>query len=302
MTMIITTTMITAMAMGELAMADLFLDDFIVKALMAGLMIAAISGVVGCFIVWRRMAYFGDSLAHSALLGIAIGLISGLGMTVSILMIAFVFAGLLLWLQHRRVMATDALLGILAHGGLSSAVVLIALARIPIDLHGLLFGDILTVTSGDLVVIAGGGAAILAALGLFWQRLLLMTINEDLAKAEGVNTFFMQLIFLILIAVTVAISVRMVGVLLITSMLIIPAATARQFAATPAGMAGMAAIVGIMAVLSGMTFSLAADTPTGPSMVLCLAGLFTASLLISRLLIPRKVLAGGQEESSQDIS
>jgi zinc transport system permease protein len=283
--------------MEDRAMAELLhLNDFIVKALMAGLMIAVIAGVIGCFIVWRRMAYFGDSLAHSALLGIAIGLISGIGMTASILIISVVFAGLLLWLQHRRVMATDALLGILAHGGLSSAVVLIALARIPVDLHGLLFGDILTVASGDLMVIAAGGAVILAALGLFWQRLLLMTINEDLARAEGVNTFLMQLIFLGLIAVTVAISVRMVGVLLITSMLIIPAATARQFAATPAGMAGMAAIAGVMAVLGGMTFSLAADTPTGPSMVLCLAVLFTVSLLVTRLLSPLKVLIGGQEE------
>ena len=260
------------------------MDDFILYALAAGLMISVIAGVMGCFIVWRRMAYFGDSLAHSALLGIALGLISGISMTVSIMAISALFAILLLWMQQRRVMATDALLGILAHGALSTAMVIMAFAQLPIDLHSLLFGDILTVTTQDLIIIALGGALILGIIYMFWPSLLLITINEDLAKAEGVNTLFLNIIFLFLIASTVAISVRMVGVLLITSMLIIPASTARQFASTPIHMAIMAALTGIIAVVGGMSFSLETNTPTGPSMVLCLSVLFALSLMSSRLI------------------
>ena len=256
------------------------MDDFIVYALMAGMMIALITGVMGCFIVWRRMAYFGDSLAHSALLGIAIGLISALNMLISIMLISLIFAGLLLWLQHQRILATDTLLGILAHGVLSMAIVVMAVAQIPIDLHSLLFGDILTVTTEDLMVIAFGGLVTLSVIIFFWQPLLLMTINEDLAKAEGVSTIFLQTIFLLLITITVAISVRMVGVLLITSMLIIPAATARQFAATPVSMAIISVMLGFMATSGGMLFSLEFDTPTGPSMVLCLALFFALSLFL----------------------
>ena len=256
------------------------LDDFIFYALLAGMMIALITGVMGCFIVWRRMAYFGDSLAHSALLGIAIGLISALNMLISIMLISLIFASLLLWLQHQRILATDTLLGILAHGVLSMAIVVMAVAQIPIDLHSLLFGDILTVTPQDLMVIAFGGVVTLSVIIFFWHPLLLMTINEDLAKAEGVNTIFLQTIFLLLITITVAISVRMVGVLLITSMLIIPAATARQFASTPVLMAIMSVMVGFVATCGGMLFSLEFDTPTGPSMVLCLSFFFALSLFL----------------------
>ena len=171
-----------------------------------------------------------------------------------------------------------------AHGALSTAMVIMAFAQLPIDLHSLLFGDILTVTIQDLIIIALGGALILGIIFMFWPSLLLITINEDLAKAEGVNTLFLNIIFLFLIASTVAISVRMVGVLLITSMLIIPASTARQFASTPIHMAIMAALTGIIAVVGGMTFSLETNTPTGPSMVLCLSVLFALSLMSSRLI------------------
>ena len=280
------TTTITLMIIT--AMKGITMDDFVLYALAAGLMIAVIAGIMGCFIVWRRMAYFGDSLAHSALLGIALGLISSISTTAAILGMSALFSGLLLWMQQRRVMSTDALLGILAHGALSTAIVIMAFAQLPVDLHSLLFGDILTVTTQDLTVIGIGGIIVISLISFLWQPLLLMTINEDLAKAEGVNTLFLQVVFLFLIAITVAISVRMVGVLLITSMLIIPASTARQFAPTPIVMAILSAGTGMLAVACGMGFSLEYNTPTGPSMVLCLAILFTLSLVITRLIAPLK--------------
>ena len=259
---------------GGMIMAEIWFADFVLKALIAGLGIAVICGVMGCFVVWRKMAYFGDSLAHSALLGIAIGLAAGITMSVAVTMVCLTFAVLLFWLQHRGVLATDTLLGILSHGALSAGIVLLSLMKIPVDLHGLLFGDILTVTPMDLTLIASGLVVILGVMVKFWSPLVLATVSEDLAKAEGVNTKFLQLLILILMTITVAVSVRMVGVLLITSMLIIPAATARPLTRSPEAMAITAIAIGIMAVISGMVVSIEANTPTGPSMVVMLAAFF----------------------------
>jgi len=255
------------------------MDGFILMALAAGLCIAIVTGLLGCFVVWRRMAYFGDSLAHSAMLGIAIGLGLGIGISIGILLICSVFALLLLWLQQRGVLATDTLLGILAHSALSSGIVLISFSGMTIDLHALLFGDILTVTATDLVVIAAGGMLVLAVLSLVWSRLVLMTLSEDLASAEGINVFRMRLVFLFLMTLVVAVSVRMVGILLITSMLIIPAAAARPLAKRPETMAILAMVIGMVGVVSGIALSLAIDTPTGPSIVLMLTGIFAMSMV-----------------------
>ncbi len=259
------------------------LDPFILRALLAATGVALIAGVMGCFVVWRRMAYFGDSLAHSALLGVALGLISGLGSNIGILIICILFASLLLFLQQKKLLATDTLLGILAHAGLSIAVVVISLANIRINLQGYLFGDILTVTFAELAWIYGGGALVLGLLIWRWSGLVLMTINEDLARAERINVFFNHLLLLILMSVVVAISIRITGILLMTSMLIIPAATARQFASTPVMMAIMAAIFGIVAVFIGLYGSLWLDTPSGPSIV-------ASAALIFLLLMPIKLV------------
>ena len=263
------------------------IDDFLIRTLSAGVGIAFICGVMGCFVVWRRMAYFGDSLAHSALLGIAIGLATGLSTSLSIFIISMVFALLLLWLQHRGVLAMDTLLGILAHGALSSGMVLMSLLGIPIDLHRFLFGDILTVNNTDLMLIGAGVIIVLGLLARFWAALILMTVSQDLAKAEGVRVLALQMLFLVLMTVTVAVSVRMVGVLLITSMLIIPAATARQAARTPAIMAAVAVVIGMIGVGLGTGLSMAADTPTGPSIVASLAAIFAVTQLVMQAL-PRQ--------------
>ena len=280
--MAITTITITGMNItGRRPVADIWLADFVINALLAGLGIAVICGMMGCFVVWRKMAYFGDSLAHSALLGIAIGLAAGITMSLAITLICLTFALLLFWLQHRGVLATDTLLGILSHGALSGGIVLLSIMRIPVDLHALLFGDILTVTPTDLTLI---GIGLIISTGLmikFWAPLVLATISEDLAKAEGVNTKFMQILILILMTITVAVSVRMVGVLLITSMLIIPAATARPLTRSPEAMAITAIIIGMLAVVSGMVLSIEANTPTGPSMVVMLAAFFALVMTVT---------------------
>lgn len=252
-----------------------------IYALIAGIGIAMIAGVMGCFVVWRRMAYFGDSLAHSSLLGLVLGLAIGISINLAIIIICSIFALLLLWLQHKKLLATDTLLGILAHCALSIGMVVISILNYNLDLHDYLFGDILTITKSELYWIYGGGLVILTLIWHNWQSLILMTINQDLARVEGVKIFFNNLLLMFLMTIIVAVSIRAVGILLITSMLIIPAATARQLSKSPEIMAVIAAIMGIIAVCAGIFASQTFATPSGPSIVVAAVALFVISLIFA---------------------
>lgn len=258
----------------EVSMID-FIDPFIIRALLAGIGIAMVAGVLGCFVVWRRMAYFGDSLSHSGLLGIALGLLLGININIGIILVSSCFALLLIWLQQKKILATDTLLGILSHAALSIGLVTISLIDgVRIDIYSYLFGDILTVTTQDLWWIYGGGIIILSLLYKCWSSLMLMTIHQDLAQAEGVKVFWCNLLFMFLMTLVVAVSIRIVGILLITSLLIIPAASARQVAKSPEAMAFFAALIGGLAVIGGVILSANADTPSGPSIVVMATVIF----------------------------
>ena len=263
-------------------------EPFIINAILAGVGVAIITGVMGCFVVWRRMAYFGDSLAHSALLGIAVGFAFGLSVNLGVLIVCLVFAMLLLWMQQKRVLATDTLLGILSHAALSIGMVTIAVLGIRLDLHAYFFGDILTITNSELWWIYSGGAFVLLLLWMNWPSLVLMTISEDLARAENVNTFLTQMLLMVLMTIVVAVSIRTVGILLITSMLIIPVATARQLARSPEIMAFIAVILGILAVVGGITGSYVFDLPSGPAIVVTSALLFALLFSFSQLFLSQR--------------
>ncbi len=259
-------------------------DDFIVRAALAGVAVAVIAGVLGCFVVWRRMAYLGDSLAHTALLGVALGILYGIGPNLATLLVCSAFAVLLVMLQQKRLLATDTLLGILAHAGLAIGMLTISLLDRPsFDLHGYFFGDVLTVTWPELAWICVAGAVVLPLLSVNWSSLVLMSIHDDLARAEGVKVFRMHLLLMFLMALTIAVSFRVVGILLITSMLVIPPATARQLVRSPEAMALSATLIGVVAVVVGIWGSIELDTPSGPSIVVTMVLLFAAVLLASSL-------------------
>ena len=256
------------------------IDDFLWRALAAGFGVVMIAGPLGCFIVWRRMAYFGDSLAHSALLGIALGLLLGIDLTLGIAAGAIGLAFLLLALQQQKRLASDTLLGILAHAGLALGLVVLSFFEsLRVDLLAYLFGDVLAVTSTDLLWIYGGGALALGALAVIWRPLLAITVHEELARAEGIPVLAVRLVFVVLIAVVIATAMKIVGVLLITSLMIIPAASARSLTRSPEQMALGAVLAGALAVLLGLGGSLVWDTPSGPSVVVAALLLFLASLL-----------------------
>ena len=254
------------------------MDDFLLRALAAGVGVALVAGPFGSFVIWRRMAYFGDTLAHASLLGVALGFALRVNPAVGVLAVCAGVALLLLVLQRRKRLPGDAILGILSHGALSLGLVTVAfLETLRVDLISYLFGDVLAVTRGDLFWIYGGGGAALAALLALWKPLLAMTVHEDLARVEGVRVDLIQSAFVLLLAVVVALLMKVVGMLLITALLIIPAAAARRFARSPEAMAVAAALLGCVAVGIGLWGSLRWDTPAGPSVVVAAAALFAMS-------------------------
>ncbi|WP_323802699.1 iron chelate uptake ABC transporter family permease subunit [Sulfitobacter litoralis] len=260
------------------------LDDFLIRAGLAGIGVAFAAAPLGCFVVWRRMAYFGDATSHAALLGVALALAFELPVFAGVLLVALSMA-LIVTALNGRSLGTDTLLGVLAHGAL--AIGLVAVSLLPnqrVDLSAYLFGEILAVTKGDLAIIWSGALLSIALLVWRWQALLSATLNPDLATASGVNPRREQLILTLALAVTVAVAIKVVGALLIAAMLIIPAAAARPFARTPEVMAATACVIGVIAALGGLAASFAFDTPTGPSIVSVAALLFVLSSGVAPLL------------------
>jgi zinc transport system permease protein len=255
-------------------------DDFFTRALVAGIGLAITVGPLGCFVIWRRMAYFGDTMAHSALLGVALSLLFDLNLMLAVFIVAAAVSLLLLLLQRRGALSTDALLGILSHSALSIGLVMVAfMTWVRIDLVGFLFGDILAVSEADIDLVWGGGILVLFAMVYLWRPLLASTVNAELAEAEGLQPERTKLYFMLLMALVIAIAMKIVGILLITSLLIIPAATARRFASSPEIMAILASVIGALAVTGGLFGSLHFDTPSGPSIVVAALCLFVVSLL-----------------------
>ena len=260
------------------------LDDFMTRATLAGLGVAVASAPLGCFVVWRRMAYFGEATAHAAMLGVALSLAFEKSIFLGPLIVAAIMALTVNQLSGRSY-ATDTLLGVFAHSALAIGLVVVSfVSGVRIDLMSYLFGDILAVSKSDLTVIWCGAALICALLTWRWKPLLLSTLNDELSYAAGYNPRSEKLILTLSLAVTVAVSIKVVGILLIASMLIIPAAAARNFARTPEEMVILTALVGGGSVLIGLKAAYGFDTPTAPSIVCAAVVFFTVFSIVSLLL------------------
>ena len=243
-------------------------DEFFWRALLGGLGVALIAGPLGCFVVWRRMAYFGDTLAHSALLGVALGTLLHLDLNLSIAMVCVVLALVLVLLSRQQSLASDTLLGILSHSSLALGLLSLSLMDdLRFDLTGYLFGDLLAISQGDLYWIFGGGILVLGLIMGCWRGLLMSTIHEELARVEGYRVGLLRLSLMLMFALVIAVAMKVVGVLLITALLIIPAATARPLAQTPERMAVLASLIGMLSIIAGMSLSWWSDTAAGPSVV-----------------------------------
>lgn len=257
-------------------------EDFIIRAALAGLGLSLATGPLGAFVVWRRMAYFGDATAHATILGVVLAMAASLPLYLGTLAVALAMA-LTVSALGRRGHAADTALGVLAHSALAFGLVAVSfLPGVRSDLSAYLFGDVLAVTQGDLIWIWGGAVVVLAGLVWRWQGLLTATVNEELAQASGIDPRREELLLTLALALVVAVAIKIVGALMIAAMLIIPAATARGFARNPEAMAAGAVLAGMLAVLAGLALSMRLDTPAGPSIVAAAAGLFALSLGVTR--------------------
>ncbi|MEZ5757199.1 MAG: iron chelate uptake ABC transporter family permease subunit [Emcibacteraceae bacterium] len=262
-------------AINLLGIITIMIDQFIINALIAGVMVAAIAGPLGCFMVWRKMAYFGDTIAHSALMGVALGIAFDSENPVIMIGTCSAVAMLLLFLQRDRRFSSDTLLGILAHSALSIGMIVISMMdRFRTDMMYYLVGQILAIGTDDLYTI--GGVVVLSAIILYliWRPLLSITVHEDLARIEGVKVDQIKIAYMLLIAFVVAVALKVIGVLLITALMIIPAAAARTMAKTPLQMIIISSVCGIISVITGISISNMWDVPTGPAIVLSATVLF----------------------------
>lgn len=251
------------------------IDNFILTAMLSGILVAMAAGPLGCFLVWRRMAYFGDTISHSALMGIGLGIAFGSGSLWVIFVTCIFVSWILLLLEKGGKFSTDTLLGILAHSTLSIGLIIIAMQEsLRQDMMSFLIGDILTIGSEDLIGIGMMVVVVLGGLIYIWKPLLSITVHEGLAQVEGINVLKTKILYMLLISLLVAFAMKVIGALLITSLMIIPAAAARNFARSPVQMALYSMIMGSVSVVMGIMISSLWDLPAGPSIVLSALILF----------------------------
>lgn len=268
---------------------DGIMPDFLMRALLAGLGVAIVAGPLGCIVVWRRMAYFGEAMAHSALLGVVLGAVLGTFPWLTVIAVCVVVAMILYVLERYGKATMDSAIGLAAHGSLAIGLVVLSFAEtVRVDLFAYLFGDILAVSQGDLWLMVFGGLGVLGILAMIWSPLLSVVINPDVAKVEGVNVAVTKVIYLLLLALTVAAAMKIVGVLLVVAMLVIPASAARAVCTSPEGMAVTAALIGMAGVFGGLWAAYYFDTPAGPSIVTAVVCLFAVFACLGSVFGPRR--------------
>lgn len=258
------------------------LEPFVVRAIVAALILAVVAAPLGCVVVWQRMAYFGETVAQASLIGVALGLALNVNLTMAVALVAVAVAAVIILLGRQRTTPIDSILGLMHHGSLALGVIATAALKGPsVDLVGYLFGDVFAVTTRDLWFAGCGGALVLIALARLWPALIRMGVHEELAAAEGVDTERVRVVFTLLLAATIAVAMKIVGILLVIAFLIVPAVAARPLANTPERMAVLTAAVASISVAAGIAGSIAWDAPGGPAIVLVMALLAGLSLVVA---------------------
>ena len=259
-------------------------DAFIWRAFAGGIGVALIAAPLGCLLTWRRITYFGDALSHGAIAGVALGFLLALQLQWAILLSFMLMGGLVSFLRQQSILPQDSLLTIVGNLGFAVGLVLISAGDLGRGhLENYLFGDILSIHLAELAWIFGGTLAVGTVLWRLWPALLLSTIHQELAQAEGVRTAYSEWLFVQLLAVVVALAIKVVGLVLLTSLLIAPAAAAYPFSRTPERMVILAAALGSLAVSGGLAGSLLWNLPSGAMIVIAASLILALSLLLRRL-------------------
>lgn len=259
------------------------MDDFIIRAGLGGIGMALIAAPLGCYVVWQRMAYFGETIAHSGLLGVAFGLLTSINLTLGVFLAAVMVTFGLRAVERKTYLAKDTALGLIAHVVLALGLIVTSqFQSLQVDMMGLLFGDILAISNLDLFLVLGGLIAIWGVIAWLWQDMMALSIDRELALAEGVPVGRVEFLLSLAIAATVALSMKLVGLLLVTAMLIIPAAGAMGLSRTPEQMVVYTALISSLSVLGGLFASFYVDIPTGPAIVVAMAFFFLLTSLVKR--------------------
>lgn len=268
-------------------MFEIFQLQFMQYAFLAGIAIAIIAPAIGMFLVVRRYSLMADTLAHVSLTGVAIGVIAGLNPIGTAIAVSIIAALGIEYLRIKKNIAGESILSLFLSGGLAVAVILLSIANtlksgVRIDIVSFLFGSITTVTSEDLWLIGISGAATLACLFFLFKEFFFVSLNEEVAAANGLPTTFLNLLLAALTAVTVSISMRTVGILLIGALMVIPVISATQYHQSFKKTIFVAGLFSLLSVIGGLFISYYVDLPSGGTIVACALVIFAGSALVNK--------------------
>ena len=257
----------------------IFQYGFIVRGLAAGLIVAAVAPLIGIFLVLRRYSLIADTLSHVSLAGIAIGLLAGINPAVAALAVTVLASLGIERLRTSKKVYGESALALFLSGSLALAVVLLSLAKgFNAGLFNYLFGSIVTVTAADVRNIALVAAVVIALLAAFYKELVYVTFDEDAARVAGVPTRLINTVLIVLAALTVTLSIPVVGVLLISALIVVPVVAALQFRRGFAATIAIAEAVSVFSVASGIVASYYLNLSTGGTIVLIMLGVFAVTL------------------------
>jgi len=264
-------------------MLEIFEYDFMQRAFLAGITIAILASVSGTFVVLKRYSMISETLAHSALVGVAVGLVAGFNPLWMAVVVAIFSAWLIEYLRSSFSLYSDAILAILLSGSLAIAVIIVSLGgAFNNSLFSYLFGSILSVSDEDVITIFVFGTISLALLLAFSKELYFIAYDEEVAKTSGINVRLLNYLLVTVVAIIIALSIRVVGSLLIGALMVIPTVAALQYRIGFLPTMGISLIFAIFSVISGMTLSFYFSLPSGATIVICVLVLFIISLVINK--------------------
>jgi len=264
-------------------MAD-WLDDYLWRSIAAGLIMVSIAAPMGCLMVWQRLAFLSDTLGHAAVLGVGLGLMLQLLPIVGVLAVALVIVFSLSRVSNFNTALSETTLAIISHTGLAGGIILLGvLPAQTANLEGILFGDLLATSRADLLGLLATTLVLMALLLRNWRAFVAVSVSREIAQAEGVPVRKMQALMYTMIALLVAVMMKVMGVLLIAAMLVIPTTSARLFSRSPEQMVGVSALYGLGALAGGIASSYHFDWQTGPAIVVSATALLLLTLGITRL-------------------
>ena len=261
-----------------------WLDDFLVRSVIAGLIMVTIAAPMGCLMVWQRLAFLSDTLGHAAVMGVGLGLLLEVTPIFGVLAVALLIVFALNRVNSFNTALSETTLAIISNPGLAGGIILVGLLPAQsVNLEAILFGDLLATTTGDLIRLLVSTVLLLLVLQHYWQSFVAVSVSREIAQAEGIEVRKVQFLMYIMIALLVAVMMKVMGVLLIAAMLVIPTTSARLFSRSPEQMVAVSALYGLGALAGGISSSFQFDWQTGPAIVVSATILLLLTLGITRI-------------------